>query len=410
MNEDIGVAKRLVAAIGLIASCVSIFAFLTGWQSVQQMLKVFSADAITTSTAQSSEAIAQMVDHTPLPIVSTSQITATPMLEEPLMASSTPVPTSGSSAATTNMNPRSGRIAFRSYGSGNEGIFVIHADGSGLSRVTSEAHVPIWSADGQSIAFSEMSGRQPNVAWVYVDGSKLTHLVNPDPNLPCLPFSWSPDGQHIAAKCAQDSRFLIWNIFRFNVDGSGYIRLTSHSGEDKCPVWSSDGRFIAYVSDHDRKQEIHVMSADGKAQTQLTSFSRTSVVLGNLVWSPDGQYVAFDCNCGKGFEVWLVAVDGTSQHRLAQGSRPDWSPDGQRIVYANEGDIFVVGVNGNELDRLTDTANNFRPKWSPDGQSIAFESRRDGNSEIYVMSTDGSNQSRLTNSTTYEEYISWVPE
>ncbi len=50
------------------------------------------------------------------------------------------------------------------------------------------------------------------------------------------------------------------------------------------------------------------------------------------------------------------------------------------------------------------------PRWSPDGQRIAFMSNRDGNFEIYVMSIDGSNQSRLTNNIYNDQFPSWSPD
>ena len=60
--------------------------------------------------------------------------------------------------------------------------------------------------------------------------------------------------------------------------------------------------------------------------------------------------------------------------------------------------------------RLTDNdSSDAWPAWSPDGHQIAFTSRKDGNEEIYVMSTDGSNQTNLTNNPADESYPVWSP-
>ena len=90
---------------------------------------------------------------------------------------------------------------------------------------------------------------------------------------------------------------------------------------------------------------------------------------------------------------------------------PAWSPDGGRIAFGSDGDIYVMDAvdvdgdgNGDNLDRLTNIEGfDGCPAWSPSGTQIAFHSNRDGNFEIYVMDTadvdgdgNGDNLVRLT--------------
>ncbi|TKJ30530.1 MAG: hypothetical protein CEE40_04845 [Chloroflexi bacterium B3_Chlor] len=58
--------------------------------------------------------------------------------------------------------------------------------------------------------------------------------------------------------------------------------------------------------------------------------------------------------------------------------------------------VRVRDEDGREVQRTHDGAENLSPVWSPDGIKIAFETQRDGNSEIYVMNTNGTDQIRLT--------------
>ena len=78
---------------------------------------------------------------------------------------------------------------------------------------------------------------------------------------------------------------------------------------------------------------------------------------------------------------------------------PAWSPDGRKIAFGGDGEIYVMNADGRGLRRLTrNPASDGSPAWSPDGRRIAFGSERDGNLEVYVMNTDGSGQRNLTRS------------
>lgn len=66
---------------------------------------------------------------------------------------------------------------------------------------------------------------------------------------------------------------------------------------------------------------------------------------------------------------------------------------------------------GSNQTRLTSqSAFDDYPTWSPDGSSIAFASQRDGNMEIYVMNSDGSDQTRITSDISKDEVPSWPPD
>ena len=115
-----------------------------------------------------------------------------------------------------------GRIAFGSDRDGNEEIYLMNADGSGLIRLTDDP------------------GR---------DG-------NP---------SWSPDGERIAFHSNRDGN---WNVYVMNADGSGVTRLTDNSAGGSSPSWSPDGGRIAFESDRDGGNwETYVMNADGSGVT-----------------------------------------------------------------------------------------------------------------------------------------------
>ena len=99
---------------------------------------------------------------------------------------------------------------------------------------------------------------------------------------------------------------------------------------------------------------------------------------------------------------FLVGEISRLTNHSADDGNASWSPDGRRIAFMSSRDgnneIYVMDSDGSNLRRLTNhSADDGYPSWSPDGRSIAFHSSRDGNAEIYSMGSDGSNPRRLTN-------------
>jgi Tol biopolymer transport system component len=93
---------------------------------------------------------------------------------------------------------------------------------------------------------------------------------------------------------------------------------------------------------------------------------------------------------------------------------PTWSPDGTKIAFESRRDgnyeIYVMDADGSNQTNITNHSSfDASPAWSPDGTKIAFQSKRDGNYQIYVMDADGSNQTRLTNHLKNDEQPAWSP-
>jgi Tol biopolymer transport system component len=299
-------------------------------------------------------------------------------------------------------------------------MYVMNADGSGQRRLAPAFPGMRWSPDGQKIAFAAWSDATSGTSDVFVmnaDGSGQERLTS-DPSWESG-LAWSPDGQKIAFARSRDLRK--FEIYDMNVDGSEQRRLTGEASGGEL-AWSPLGDKIAFVSRRDGNLEIYLMNADGSGRRRLT---RNTVGDRNPVWSPDGRRIAFESN----WQVNVMNADGSGQRRLTRnGARnfaPAWSPDGQKIAFerrlgrkqygpcsgcgrALTFEVWVMNADGNGQQRLT--RRGAQPHWSPDGRRISFVSERDGNAEIYTMNTDGSRQRNLTRTPDrHERWFAWSP-
>jgi Tol biopolymer transport system component len=206
-------------------------------------------------------------------------------------------------------------------------------------------------------------------------------------------------------------------IYIMNPDGTDQRRLTHEKSADAAPNLSPDGSQIAFMSERAGGREIFIMNVDGTNPRQLTHSSKQG--LGGIApaWSPDGKRIAFRTGMPP-FVLYVINVDGTGLRKISDRgtAAPAWSPDGQKLVFQSRRtgntEIFVMDSDGGNVKQLTFNASEDRaPAWSPDGKRIAFDSDRDGESGIYVMNADGSDQHRITShSGGAEAHPSWSPD
>jgi TolB protein len=232
--------------------------------------------------------------------------------------------------------------------------------------------------------------------------------------------TWSPDGRRLAFRWFQPRDQTV-GVYIANADGSNVKLLVDHG---VTPAWSPDGRLIAYAMPGASISVIQVEEALKGDRSAARLVVRPHDELGQAeypVWSPDGRRLLFSGLRGGSFDIWAVDADGTHlrdvtpQPSLEYGAT--WSPDGTHIVFGSDresssqfgGDIFAMNADGTQLHRLTaNQGGNYAPAWSPDGQWIAFNSNRDGNTEIYIMRPDGSDQQRLTEQSQEDVAAVWV--
>ena len=195
----------------------------------------------------------------------------------------------------------------------------------------------------------------------------------------------SPDGKLVAFSYLGD----IWVV---ETIGGVARPVTMHEAHDIGPVFSPDGRWLAFSSNRHGSYDVYVVPVQGGKPRRLTFDSGTDVVNG---WSPDGKHILFASTRGIAFppsyELYTVPVEGGRVHRIptGEGKEGSFSPKGNQIAYvrgpgtwyrkgyrgsAND-DIWVCDADGTHHRQLTTfEGQDTSPMWSADGQSIYYVS------------------------------------
>lgn len=230
---------------------------------------------------------------------------------------------------------------------------------------------------------------------------QTTAVQTPLVTLPGLKIdpAFSSDGQYVAF--AGGASGLNLDIYVRKVNDGELVRLTSSVASDHNPVWSPDGRQLAFLRGPEygeKRYQLVVIPALGGEERVLGE------VWGGLDWSPDGRYFAVVDNDDPDAPtaVYLLSTDGRERRRLtfagADENRyetyPRFSPDGRSILFARwrgdmVGEIFLVDLENGETRQLTsDQKGLYALQWAPDGKGILFISNRSGSPRLWILGLD----------------------
>ncbi|HXE14513.1 MAG TPA: protein kinase [Bryobacteraceae bacterium] len=276
-----------------------------------------------------------------------------------------------------------------------------------LTFSAEDERLPVWSPDGNYIAFSRALTLEPAathyaIAIVPSSGGSERQIAEAG-----MGVSWSKDGSTLAlAGEPKGTR----GISLLSLKTSERREIT-HPGRyfDTLPAFSPDGRQIAFTRNFGfSAREIFVISASGGQANPLT-FDRQPTY--GATWTADGREIVFASSRTRGGEsLWRVAAKGGIPHRVSvtlEGSfYPSISRDGNKLVYtqsfkdtniyAYEGPGFALSRSAENQPLIASSHRDDSPSISPDGTGIAFVSKRTGNEEIWLCHRRGNNLVQLT--------------
>jgi dipeptidyl aminopeptidase/acylaminoacyl peptidase len=211
--------------------------------------------------------------------------------------------------------------------------------------------------------------------------------------------SISPDGRQIVFarewidQMKDQSRTNLWLV---DVDSGRPRELTRGNWRDTAPVWAPDSKRIAFLSDRDGTNQVHVVYMDTGEVAQLTHLQRAA---SGLRWSPDGRQLAFTQSLPD--EEPAVKIELPKRPRGAEWAkgptvvdRISWARDGTGPVEKGYTQVFTVdAIVGGTPRQITDGKFSHNdPEWSADGSKLFISAIRkpdaeylNGDSEIYAI-------------------------
>jgi TolB protein len=222
---------------------------------------------------------------------------------------------------------------------------------------------------------------------------------------------WSPDGRSLAFTSFKQGYPDLYRAFPF--ERRPEQTLAAFVGINSSPAFSPDGRSLAMTLSKDGNPEIYVL---GLATGQMRRLTRHAGIDTEPTWSPTGRQLAFISDRSGTPHVYVMDAEGASVRQLTSSgfhTQPRWSPRGDVIAYTQRSgthDIWIVNADGSTPRRLTSGGgDNQGATWAPNGRHLAFQSNRLGRWQLFAMLADGTAAAPLTRGAAENTSPSWSP-
>jgi eukaryotic-like serine/threonine-protein kinase len=212
--------------------------------------------------------------------------------------------------------------------------------------------------------------------WMDRNGKQMGTVADNLTNL--TRASMSPQGDRIALQVAPLGVFDIWVL---DLARGVRTRLTFGPVSNTFPVWSPDGKWIAYNSDRNGHANLCRKPSDGSGAEELLLTDEQTAVPND--WSRDGKYLLYSRGPASNQEIWALPLEGERKPWLVVPRTASSftylghiSPDGRWIAYvSNESgapEVYVIAFRGGQGKWQVSTNGGTQPKWSRDGKELYY--------------------------------------
>jgi Tol biopolymer transport system component len=255
------------------------------------------------------------------------------------------------------------KLVFKSNRDGNDNIYSINTDGTGLKRLTDYKGADLY----------------PEV---------------------------SPDGKKIAYTSDIGG---IWQIMVMDRDGQNKRQITNNSFRSAYPSWSHDMKYIYFEAYLDGDWELYRIGSNGAGQKRLTHNSS------GHDWHPSGHpfdyKIIFESGMPGHDDIYMMNSDGSSISRIFKKHErrrtPDLSSDSTKITYTryfgDNSEVYYADIRDQDEKRITYNQDwDGHPMFSPDGKFIVYEQRTGGKEDIIIYNIETGIKTNVTNSIYYD--------
>ena len=283
-----------------------------------------------------------------------------------------------------------------------------------VPQLTSGPSAAVWSPDSRTLVYS-MAGS----LWRQDVGGTMAEQLTAGPGYDYQP-DWSGDGRWVVFARYNDDAVELWLL---DLRDGRTRQLTLSGAVNLEPRFSPDGKRLAFVSTSYKKHfhilvgrfeqgelsDVQQLTPENVSSLPRYYYSRVDHEI-SPAWSRDGLEILFISNRGHihgtgGF--WrMKAQPGAEPHEIhyeetTWKARPDFSPDGKRLVYASYlgqswHQLWVIPAAGGDAFPISyGDYDNINPRWAPDGSKIAFISNRSGNTSLWIQTIPGGAQKQV---------------
>jgi len=208
-------------------------------------------------------------------------------------------------------------------------------------------------------------------------------------------------------------------IFQVDRDGAGLVQLTRHGSLTLSPSIAADGRLV-YVTYKGGAPEIWGQRRKDGPHERFYPTTGAGGMLSSPVWSPDGKRLAFVQGDRRGnSDIMTLDLATGRARRLTDGNgintEPTWNPNGNQLAFTSDREggpqVYLMQDDGSNLRRLTGEGQyNASPAWSPNGAMVAYVSRFEGKFDLFVYKLGEGKAYQITTGVSTSESPAWSPD